>query len=205
MEKPLKMSSPSSSSASTASSTATTSTVARRPSTRYGGERRPRVYARVQYDDLQHQQQQQQQQQSPQQQNRRSGRATTTESNASKTKSSGKRDSIGDSDVARDGRATFGGKNNDANVDDKDGASGNNLEGPLKFYSCDLCDYKSKYRNHVKRHYLRHTEEKPFKCHLCHFEAKERYRFNKHLISAHPEEVDVSQDEMDEEVDTPFK
>ena len=69
-----------------------------------------------------------------------------------------------------------------------DGAAGV-VGATSKIYSCDLCDYKSKYRNHVKRHYLRHTEDRPFKCRLCYFEAKERYRFNKHVTAYHPEEA----------------
>ena len=208
-----------SSPSSTASNTSAASTaVVRRPATRYGGERRPRVYARVQYDDLQHLQQQQQQQQQQSAQTGRTGRSSSRASGRRDSSVDGNR-AVGDGSDGGIGRGDSGGgddkapetaksatltptisASNNFNLKENDNA-GN--ETP-KFYSCDLCDYKSKYRNHVQRHYLRHTEDKPFKCHLCQFEAKERYRFNKHLVSAHPEEVDASQDQMEGD-DKPFK
>ncbi len=55
-----------------------------------------------------------------------------------------------------------------------------------KSYQCPVCDYASRFKGNLKRHYRRHTGEKPFKCRVCDYAVIESTALYAHMKKAHP-------------------
>lgn len=51
----------------------------------------------------------------------------------------------------------------------------------LQRFICFACDYFSPNANHMKRHILRHTGEKPYKCTMCDYKSTQKDRLNSHM------------------------
>ena len=57
----------------------------------------------------------------------------------------------------------------------------------IKMRSCLFCDYSSIKVDHVKKHMLVHTREKPFACQFCSYKASQKVNLRAHTLRMHPE------------------
>ena len=53
------------------------------------------------------------------------------------------------------------------------------------WHMCSKCDYKARKKVHLDCHFLKHSEEKPFKCDICEFSAGSKGYLHLHKKAAH--------------------
>lgn len=53
--------------------------------------------------------------------------------------------------------------------------------GTFKTYSCKLCNFTSRYSNHLKRHMKTHNGEKPYKCQHCSYASAQLVNLQRHV------------------------
>ncbi|KAK9508011.1 hypothetical protein O3M35_007762 [Rhynocoris fuscipes] len=49
-------------------------------------------------------------------------------------------------------------------------------------YACDLCPYRSKLRDSLKKHMMSHTDERPFECEICHHRCRQKGDLKRHRL-----------------------
>ena len=51
-----------------------------------------------------------------------------------------------------------------------------------KKYQCLLCSFETEHRYSMYRHFMRHTNTRPFSCQNCEYEAREKSALKKHML-----------------------
>ena len=55
------------------------------------------------------------------------------------------------------------------------------LQGGVKPFKCQICDYAAKQKSTLVTHMRSHTGEKPYRCHQCSYTAKQQTQLTNHL------------------------
>ena len=51
-----------------------------------------------------------------------------------------------------------------------------------KKYQCMLCSFETEYRYNMYKHFMRHTNTRPFSCQNCEYSAREKSDLKKHML-----------------------
>lgn len=49
-------------------------------------------------------------------------------------------------------------------------------------FACNLCPYRSKQRDSLKKHMMAHTDERPFECEVCHHRCRQKGDLKRHKL-----------------------